>query len=259
MRILFIGDIVAGAGRKAVNQVLPGIIKEHNIEYVIANCENLSHGRGISPETINEMQTAGVNFFTGGDHLFWQKDTEDFIDNLPVIRPANYPSAVAGIGHKLIDLGSKGNLLIINLMGRVSFNQTTSFLEDPFTKADEILKFYEGSNVTYTVIDMHAEATSEKMAFGFYMDGRVDAIVGTHTHVPTCDNMLLPKGTMYVSDIGMTGNIDSVLGVKKEIIIRLQLTAMNQKFEWETTGRKAFRSVILDTEAKKIDRLDMII
>ena len=126
MKILFIGDIVAGLGRKAVTQLLPGLKKDCSIDYVIANAENLAHGRGVTRETLDEMQAAGVDFFTGGDHLFWQKDTEDYIDNYPYVRPANYPSTtMQGSGHRLIELKGKANLLIINLMGRTSFTSTT--------------------------------------------------------------------------------------------------------------------------------------
>ena len=138
-------------------------------------------------------------------------------------------------------------------MGRTFLNER---LDDPFTKVDEILDEYKDEDLSAILVDFHAEATSEKSALGFYLDGRVDAVIGTHTHVPTCDCRMLPKGTLFVSDVGMTGNIDSVLGVKKEIVIGLYTTARNQKFEWELQGKKAFRSVLVDTEAKTIERVD---
>lgn len=256
MKILFIGDIVAEPGRKAVKAVLPNLIKEHGIDLVLANAENLAHGRGVTAETIQEMQMVGVSYFTSGDHLFWQKGSEDIIDTLPIIRPANYPAKTPGIGYKLLDCGKNGSLLLINLMGRTSFGGANTYLDDPFTKVDSIIEMHRQAATKFVIVDFHAEATSEKLAMGFYLDGRVTAVVGTHTHVPTCDNMLLPKGTLYVSDIGMTGNIDSILGVKKEIIIEQFLSARNQKFDWETAGRKAFRSVLLDTENRTITRLD---
>lgn len=260
MKILFIGDIVAEPGRKAVKKILPDLKKKHKIDLVLANAENIAHGRGITADTIKEMQDAGVDFFTSGDHVFWQKDTEDLLDTLPIIRPANYPETemfhTAGKGYKLLDTGANGNVLIINLMGRTFLNER---LDNPFTKADEILQLNADKNPTAIIVDFHAEATSEKYAMGHYLDGRVTAVLGTHTHAPTCDNFNLPKGTMFVSDVGMTGNIDSVLGVKKEIILALYLTAQNQRFDWEEAGRKAFRSVILDTETKNISRLDFYI
>lgn len=253
MKILLIGDIVASPGREAVVEVLPGIKAEIVPDLTIANAENLAHGRGVTVQTISKMQEAGIDYFTSGDHVFWQKGTADEIDTLPIIRPANYPKGVPGIGHKLLDLGKHGNVLLINLMGRTFLSNS---IDDPFRKADEILNAYTDKDVALTIVDFHAEATSEKQALGFYLDGRVDIFVGTHTHIPTCDHRILPKNTYYVTDLGMTGNIDSVLGVKTEIIQKLFLTGMNQRFEWESTGKKAFRSVIIDTDKKTIDRLD---
>ena len=254
MKILFIGDIVARPGRGIVSKYLSGIKKEHGIDFVVANADNLAHGRGATVDTINEMLGVGVRFFTGGDHVFWHRGFEDEVDGLPILRPANLPDNNPGKGYALVDLGEKGSVLVISLMGRTFLNE---HLESPFTKVDEILEEYSDNPPTAVLVDFHAEATSEKYAMGFYLDGRVDAVVGTHTHVPTCDNMVLPDGTMFVSDVGMTGIVDSVLGVKKEIIIKMFTTGRRQKFEWENTGRKAFRSVILDTDQKSIERIDI--
>lgn len=259
MKILFIGEIVASPGRKAVQLVLPEIIKEHKPDLILANVENLSGGRGITEENLNEIKQAGVDYFTGGDHIFWQVGTEELMETLPLIRPANYPTGTPGFGYKVLDIGKKGQVLLINLMGRTSFGGTFSYLDDPFRTADEILNQHSEQKFAAIFVDFHAESTSEKMALAYYLDGRVDAIVGTHIHVPTADVMVLPKGTLYVTDVGMSGNIDSVLGVKKEIIINLFLTARNQRFEWENTGRKAFRSVLLDTVKKTVLRIDKLI
>lgn len=253
MKILFIGDIVASPGRKTVEKVLPTIKSGASISLTIANAENLAHGRGITQGTVLDMQRAGIDYFTGGDHLLWNKDTGDYIESLPLIRPANYPEDTIGKGFCVVDLGREGKVLLINLLGRTFLNER---LDDPFRIADKILKQFEGEDFVATIVDFHAEATSEKAALGFYLDGRVTAVVGTHTHVPTCDPIRLPKGTLFVSDVGMTGNVDSVLGVKKEIIIRQYLTGLNQKFEWEESGRCAFRSVLLDTEKMTIERID---
>jgi 2',3'-cyclic-nucleotide 2'-phosphodiesterase len=253
MRILFIGDIVSEPGRNAVKELLPQIKTDFSPDIVIANAENITHGRGFTKEAIEEMQNVGVDFFTGGDHTFWQKGSEDIIDSLPMIRPANYPPSVAGSGYKIVDLGSKGTILIINILGRVFFSNQ---LDSPFNEIDKILEEHKDQNITEILVDFHAEATSEKYAMGFYLDGRVSAVIGTHTHVPTCDHRILPKGTAFVSDAGMTGNIDSVLGVKTEIIQKLFLTGINQRFEWESAGKKAFRSVIIDTAEKTIERVD---
>lgn len=253
MKILFIGDIVARPGREMVKELLPGFIKDKKIDLVLANAENMAHGRGATRGTIEEMMGVGVDYFTSGDHIFWQKGFEDEIDSLPVIRPANFPPGHAGKGHVVIDTGKHGKVLLINLLGRVFLNER---VDDPFRTADEILLQYKDEDIAYTIVDFHAECSSEKYALGFYLDGRVDAVVGTHTHVPTCDQMMLPKKTLYLSDIGMTGIVDSVLGVEKDIIIKYYLSGLNQRFEWENAGRKAFRGVLLDTQKNSIERLD---
>ncbi|GIW69471.1 MAG: metallophosphoesterase [Patescibacteria group bacterium] len=259
MKILCVGEIVAGPGRKAVEAALPEIIKEHKVDFVFSNCENLVSGRGFTEEKIQDMQKVGIDFFTGGDHIFWQKESEDAIDRLPIIRPANYPEGTPGVGHKIVDLGKKGEILMINLMGRTSFSTLHAYLEDPFRTADAILKSYEDRKFSAIIVDFHAEATSEKYALAHYLDGRVDIFVGSHTHVPTCDEIIMPKGTLYITDVGMTGSIDSVLGVESKIIINMFMTARNQRFDWEEHGRKAFRSVLFDTDNKEIKRIDRLI
>jgi len=259
MKILYVGEIVAKPGREIVQKFLPEIIKEYKPDMVFANCENLSGGRGITEEKIEQMRMAGIDYFTSGEHIFQEKGTEDFINNVPVLRPANYPEGTIGEGYKIIDSGKKGKVLLINLMGLTSFGGKNAFLDNPFSKIDEILEKTKDEKVDAKIVDFHAEATSEKYSMGFYLDGRVDAVIGTHTHVPTCDNMVLPKGTLYLTDVGMCGAIDSSLGVKVDITIKMFLTAMSQRFEWENAGRKAFRSVLLDLQSKKIVRIDKII
>ncbi len=258
MKILFIGDVVGRAGRETVAEVLPALREEHELDIVISSADNLAGGRGATKGTINEMRDAGVDFFTGGDHIFHYKDFEEDIEDLPVLRAANYPGDVPGKGYAVIDLGEKGSLLLISLLGRTSFGGPLTYLDDPFRTADEILKEFSEKDDLVTLVDFHAEATSEKNALAFYLDGRVDAVVGTHTHIPTCDTRVLPLGTMYVTDVGMTGNIDTVLGVDEEIIIKLFLSARFQKFDWPSTGTKAFRSVLLDIQSNQIKRLDIL-
>jgi metallophosphoesterase (TIGR00282 family) len=252
MRILFIGEIVAKPGRQAVAKVLPKIIKKHKPDFIVANVENIAHGRGVTAKTIKEMQELGIDFFTGGDHMFWHDGFEDQIDTLPIVRPANYPSEVKGKGYDVVDVGDK-KVLVISLMSQPFINES---LNNPFVVADEILNEYANKNLDAIIVDFHAEFTSDKYAMGFYLDGRVDGIIGTHTHVPTCDEQVLPKGTMYVSDVGMCGSRDSILGVKKEIIIDRVVHSKKQRFVWEEEGRQIFRSVLLDTTKKEIKRLD---
>jgi hypothetical protein len=261
MKILFIGEIVAEPGRKVVKRILPDLKKEYEIDVVLANAENEAGGKGVTPETLMELQSAGVDYFTGGDHIYWQRGTEDIIDTLPVIRPANYPddATAPGEGYTLVDTGKHGKILLINLMGRTSYGGPFAYLDDPFKKADGIIEKHKYEKLAATIIDFHADSTSEKAVFSMYMDGKVTAVLGTHTHVPTCDNRVLPKGTMFVTDVGMTGAIDSSLGVKYEIVLRMFQTARFQKFEWEEAGTKAFRSVLLDTEKNSIVRIDKVV
>ena len=256
MKILFLGDIVSNPGLEVVNNFLPNIKKEYELDYVIANAENAEGGRGVSFETLNSLISSGVDFFTSGDHVFWQKNSEEILNSFPIIRPANYPIGTHGFGYKIVETRNNRRLLIINVMGRTFLNER---LDDPFRKVDEILEITASQKIDLKIVDFHAEATSEKLAMGFYLDGKVDVVFGTHTHVPTCDQMILENGTYFVSDLGMCGIIDSVLGVKKEIILELFLTARNQKFIWEEEGRRAFRSVFIDTVAQEIKRLDYIL
>jgi len=198
------------------------------------------------------MTDAGIDFFTSGDHIFWNEEFQMNADNLPIIRPCNYPSEVWGKTYAILTAKKSGKrLLVINALGRTFLNER---LDDPFTGVETILNANVG-NYDYSLVDFHAEASSEKMAFAFNFAGRVSAIVGTHTHIPTCDARLIDS-TLYITDVGMTGNIDSILGVKKEIILNLYRTALNQKFEWENYGKKAFRGVIIDLKNKKIERFD---
>lgn len=259
MKILFVGEIVAEPGRKIVKNILPEIVKEHNVDFVVANAENLSGGKGITRENIEEMKLSGIDYFTSGDHVFWFKDTEEFIDEIPLVRPANYPQGVIGKGYEIVDAGKHGQILIMNLIGRTFSSDATAYAEDPFRTADRILEEVKDKNITASILDFHAEASSEKYSLAHYLDGRITCFVGSHTHVPTADNMILPKGTLFVSDIGMCGAIDSSLGVKVEITIKMFLTAQNQRFDWESAGRKAFRSVLFDTDAKSVLRLDKIV
>ena len=260
MRILFVGEIVAKLGRKAVKEVLPELISSDSIDLVIANAENLAHGRGATKETLNEMQSVGVDYFTGGDHIFWQKDFEEDANDLPVVCPANFPEPFLGKPFAVIQKrGSK--VALLNLMGRTFMNEN---IDSPFQKVDHLLATVlpmQGINFPQdtVLIDFHAEATSEKHAFANYVDGRVTAVLGTHPHIPTADPQVLPKGTLFVSDVGMTGAVNSVLGVKTEIIVKQYTTARNQRFDWEEEGGAWFRSVLVDTAANTISRLDRLV
>ena len=220
MRVLFIGDIVGKPGRRAVCALVPDLRRELAVDAVIANGENAAAGRGLTVNTAKEIFGGGVDVITSGNHIWDQQDIIAFLDGeAPVLRPANYPAGVPGRGVERF-----GPLTVINLMGRTFMYD----IDDPFRCADRLLaEIPEGSVI---LVDMHAEATSEKVAMGWYLDGRVSAVVGTHTHVPTADARLLPKGTAFVTDTGMCGPRDSIIGVNVEPVVRKFLTGMPARF-----------------------------
>lgn len=244
MKILFIGDIFSSMGREAVKRVLPDLKREILPDLVIANAENLTHGDGFTSKHIEEMRSAGVDFFTSGNHVWGKADGVSKLDDpkFAVIRPANFPSEkTPGRGYDILEIGGK-RILIINLMGRVFMGK---HLDCPFRTFDEIL---ENEAADYVFVDFHAEATSEKLAFGYYVDGRASAVVGTHTHVPTGDFQVLSGGTAYITDAGFTGAFDSVIGMKKEVVIEGFLTQLPIRHETEKEGRMVFNSVLIELD-----------
>jgi hypothetical protein len=247
MEILFIGDIVGSLGRAAVAKLLPKIRQQHNLNIVIANVENLAHGKGVTADTLAEMRTAGVDCFTSGNHVFAKKGYEVLLsdENFTMLRPANYPPGTSGNGEKIITAG-KEKILLINLMGRVFFRE---HLDCPFRAFDEILKKYEREKIAAVIVDFHAEATSEKNAFRFYADGRATAIIGTHTHIPTADERISENGTAYITDVGAVMAKNSVLGVDKDIIIQNFLTQISQTHEFPTAGIAEFNAVLVSVDA----------
>ena len=226
IRIFVIGDIVGRAGRNILASKLPGIVDRERIDVVIANGENSAGGMAMTPEVTRELFSRSINVITSGNHIWNNSDILQIIDaDLNLLRPANYPPDVSGKGYCIINY--KGiNICVINLMGRVLM----AALDCPFRKFDEIYsKVKKDSDII--IVDFHAEATSEKQAFGWYVDGRASAVFGTHTHVQTADERILPNGTGYITDIGMTGSFDSVIGMKKEKSIRFFLSQAKVKFE----------------------------
>lgn len=215
MNILFIGDIMGRSGRDAVFELLPEIKEEYSIDYTIANGENASGGLGMNTSGYEELCRAGIDFFTMGNHTFSKKDIIRLLnDGENIIRPANYKEETPGDGMAIVNVGDK-KLAIINLIGRLYIDENNL---SPFFVADSLIE--EAKKRTNNIIvDFHAEATSEKEALGYYLDGRVSAVVGTHTHIQTADERILPKGTAYITDAGRTGTRDSVLGLDKDASI----------------------------------------
>ncbi|KPK66475.1 metallophosphoesterase [candidate division TA06 bacterium SM1_40] len=227
MRVLFVGDIVGKPGRKAVARLLPDLISEQGVDLVIANGENAAGGYGLTGQVIEELVHLGIDCITSGNHLWDRREIVSLLDTEErVLRPANYPPGTPGRGWGIFTGRSGIRVGVVNLMGRVFMRD----LDCPFRTADQVLEKLTGS-VQLTIVDFHAEATSEKMAMGWYLDGRVSAVVGTHTHIQTCDAQILSRGTGYITDVGMTGPFDSVIGMKKELALRRFLTQLPTRFE----------------------------
>ncbi|MBI4652634.1 TIGR00282 family metallophosphoesterase [Candidatus Kuenenbacteria bacterium] len=264
-KILFIGDIIGKIGRGGVNNLLSKLKKSFKIDLVIANVENLAHGKGVTDKTLKEIKNAGVDIFTSGNHI-WKKrkEVEEIFkkQNFFLLRPANYPTDVPGIGEKIFTI-KKEKILVINLIGRVFFKEN---FDCPFRAIDKILKKYKKEKLSAIIIDFHGEATSETKAFGFYVDGRISAILGTHSHIPTADAKILPNGTAYITDTGMVGAENSVIGVEKESVIKTYLTQINHQFIYPEKGECAFNSVLIEIDLKsgkainikRIDRKTMV-
>lgn len=261
MRIMFFGDIIGRIGRQAMVKILPELKKEFKPDLILANAENIAHGKGVTVDTLKELMAAGIDYFTSGNHFWSKEETEEVVkQNLPIIRPANYPDSSLGRGYAIFEI-QKEKILLINLIGRIFTKIEEYDVSCPFKKADEILvKFPE---IKIKIVDFHAEATSEKTALGFYLDGRVSAIVGTHTHIQTADERILSNGTAYITDLGMVGAKDSVIGVEKQLIINHFLSDDlygRVEIEIPKKGTVVVNGVLLEIDkktgkAKKIERV----
>ncbi len=251
MKILCIGDIVGTPGCEMVASQLKYIIRDYDIDFVIANGENAATGNGITEEKANMLIESGVNVITLGNHAFAKPETGKLMDmGLPIIRPANMPASTPGSGYIIKKVGSE-SVAVINLLGRVYMPPINS----PFEEVSKILNEIEAD---IKIVDFHAEATSEKVAMGWYLDGKATAVFGTHTHVQTADERILPGGTGYITDIGMTGPYNSVLGVDKDIALYRFLTIMNKRFEI-AQGNTMLSGIIFETSGSKTINVKRII
>jgi metallophosphoesterase (TIGR00282 family) len=226
MKILFIADIIGKPGRLAVRELVPELVSEYRIDFVIANCENAAAGFGVTRDVVEELYNSHIHVLTSGNHVWDKKEITEFIDDYEtLLRPVNYPAGTLGKGSVVIPDHSGIQVGVINLMGRVFMAP----LDCPFRAVEnEIEKLKRKTKII--LVDIHAEATSEKEAIGWFLDGRVSAVIGTHTHVQTADERILPEGTAYISDAGMTGPFDSVIGMRKDIILEKFLTQVPSKF-----------------------------
>ena len=245
MKILFVGDIVGKAGRKAVRTALPKLLEEYSIDLTIANGENAAGGFGITPEIAESLLSYDIDLLTSGNHIWDKKNIIGFLDESAVLlRPANYPESVPGRGSALVQTKTGLTVGVINVSGRVFMDS----LDCPFRVAlEESEKLRKSTPLL--IVDFHAEATSEKEAFGWYLDGHVSAVVGTHTHVQTADERVLPKGTAYITDAGMSGSMDSVIGIKKDLAIERFLKHIPNRFE-AAKDDVSLQGVIVDIDAK---------
>ncbi len=242
LRILFVADVVGQPGREAVKAILPGLKRELEADVTILNGENAAGGFGLTARLVSELKAAGADVITTGNHVYAQKE---FVTELPaleyVIRPANYPPAAPGKGWCVFRAGDT-DVLVINLIGRIFLDP----LDDPFRTADAILAAHPEVRVVFC--DMHAEATSEKTAMGWHLDGRASAVVGTHTHIPTADARVLPGGTAYVTDVGMVGPRDGCIGMDKNNVLQRFLTGVPNRFV-VASGTVTFNAVVVTISA----------
>ncbi len=243
MNILVIGDIVGRPGRSVLGSLLPEIQRKYDIAFTIANAENAAGGRGLTRSVRNEILAAGIDVITMGNHVWDNKEILTFIDDeFRLIRPANYPGPCPGQGYHLYKGGFNKNVAVVNLSGRVFLPP----LDCPFQIVDEIMDELKDA-ADIIIVDFHAEATSEKLALACYLDGRVQAVLGTHTHIQTADERILPGGTAYISDLGMTGPKDSILGMDKELVIQKFLTGRPVRLE-VASGKAQMEGVILQID-----------
>jgi len=257
MNILLIGDVVGNPGRSIMKKALPVVFKKYDVDYCVANVENAAGGFGVTKDVCDEILDMGVDCLTSGNHIWDKKEIIGVIDLIPqLLRPLNYPARQPGRGsHVGKGKRSKAPVATLNLSGRVFMNGA---MDDPFALGlREIERLREEAKVI--LVDMHGEASSEKTAIASYFDGLVSAVVGTHTHVPTCDHRILPRGTAYCTDLGMTGPYDSIIGVEKDAVIHRFLTGMPSRFE-TAKGDPRFAAAVVDVDeqtgrARSIDRM----
>lgn len=255
MNILILGDIIGEISVKRVKEILPNMIKENNIDFVIANGENSAGGMGITSKIYKDLVLAGVDVITMGNHTWGKKDIFNIIDNKNLLRPANYPKGVVGNGYGIYECLGK-RIAVINLIGRASMNVLS---ENPFLIADDIVNKIK-DRTDAIIVDFHAEATAEKIAMGYYLDGKVTCVFGTHTHVATADETILDNGTAYITDIGMTGPKKSVIGMEVEASIKRFVTTLPEKYRVSEDKEIVCNGCILklNSESCRVEKLSRI-
>lgn len=259
MRILYIGDIMGRPGVDVIARVLPNLKKEQNLDFVIAQGENVTAGKGMSIEDLLELQGYGIDFFTGGNWSLFR--TGVLTDENPVIRPANFLEGTPGVGYKRVEHAT-GSVLLVSLLGKIVGKDADKPVKNPLQTIDEILGS-QSDQPDATIVNFHGDFSSEKRVIGYYLDGRVSAVIGDHWHVPTADAMVLPKGTAHITDVGMCGSLHSSLGVKTDIIVDRWKSGKVSKNELETEGAMQFNAVLVTTNqdglADSIEQIQKIL
>jgi 2',3'-cyclic-nucleotide 2'-phosphodiesterase len=251
VNILYIGDVMAEPGLQLVEKALPGLRKKYAVDLTIAQAENLSDGKGVRAGDFNRLKKAGVDFCTGGNHSFAREEIFPQLNdpNQPIIRPANYPEGTPGLGHKYVDT-TKGRVLVISLLGKIVGKDADLPVDNPLQVVDRILEQEQGVQRVATVVNFHGDFSSEKRIIGYYLDGRVTAVIGDHWHIQTADADVLPKGTAHITDVGMCGSLDSSLGVTLESLVPRWRDGHQTRNALETAGRMQFNALLIDVDER---------
>ena len=249
MNILYVGDVMGEPGLRIVEKLLPGLRREHGIDFVVAQAENLSDGKGIRVADFERLRKAGVDFCTGGNHTGFLHEVFPLLADpaAPIIRPANYPAGTPGLGYKYAET-PKGKVLVISLLGQIVGRDADKPVDNPLKTIDHILEQEKTVSRAATIINFHGDFSSEKRIIGYYLDGRVTAVIGDHWHVPTADASVLPQGTAHQTDVGMCGSLDSSLGVKFDSLIPRWRDGKITRNELETTGRMQFNALLVNAD-----------
>lgn len=249
MNILYVGDIMGEPGIRVVERLLPTLRREEQVDVVIAQAENVTNGRGITPDDFLRLQAAGIDFCTGGNWTLYRDEIIEMLDDPdePIIRPANYPEGTPGLGYKVIATPA-GRVLVVSLLGHIVGKDADKPVDNPLHVIDHILHEEKDTRRIATVVNFHGDFSSEKRMIGYYLDGRVTAVIGDHWHVPTADAGILPKGTAHQTDVGMCGSLDSSLGVKLDVTLRRWQTGQPSRNELETEGRMQFNALLVSVD-----------
>lgn len=251
MQLLYLGDVMGEAGLATVERLLPDVIAEHGVDLVIAQAENVSDGKGVRIADFARLQAAGVHFCTGGNHILARDEIYPQLSDPdePIIRPANYPAGTTGLGYKYIET-TEGNVLIVSLLGQIVGRQSGEAVDNPLKVIDRILNEESSVSRIATVVNFHGDFSSEKRIIGYYLDGKVSAVIGDHWHIPTADADILPKGTAHITDVGMCGSLDSSLGVQLAVLIPRWRDGAVTRNILETEGRMQFNALLVTVDAK---------